>query len=37
VDLDLKEMVEEAEEVEEAITRGGKLNQVWLLISEGRG
>jgi hypothetical protein len=29
VDLDLKEMAEEAEEEEEAITRRGKLNQLW--------
>jgi hypothetical protein len=37
VDSDLKEMAEEAEEEEEAITRRGKLNQVWLLMAEGRG
>jgi hypothetical protein len=30
-------MAEEAEEEEEAITRGGKLNQVRLLMAEGRG
>jgi hypothetical protein len=30
-------MVEEAEEEEEAITRRGKLNQVRLLVAEGRG
>jgi hypothetical protein len=29
-------MVEEAEEEEEAITRRGKSNQVWLLMAEGR-
>jgi hypothetical protein len=37
VDLDSKEMAEEAEEEEEDITRRGKLNQVWLLMAEGRG
>jgi hypothetical protein len=36
VDLDSKEMAEEAEEEEEAITRRGKLNQVWLLMDDGR-
>jgi hypothetical protein len=36
VDSDSKEMAEEAEEEEEAITRRGKLNQVWLLMAEGR-
>jgi hypothetical protein len=30
-------MAEEAEEEEEAIARRGKLNQVWLLMDEGRG
>jgi hypothetical protein len=29
-------MVEEAEEEEEAITRRGELNQLWLLMAEGR-
>jgi hypothetical protein len=37
VDSDSKEMAEEAEEEEEAITRRGKFNQVWLLMAEGRG
>jgi hypothetical protein len=36
VDSDSKEMAEEAEEEEEAITGRGKLNQVWLLMAEGR-
>jgi hypothetical protein len=36
VDSDSKEMAEEAEEEEEAITRREKSNQVWLLMAEGR-
>jgi hypothetical protein len=37
VDSDSKEMTEEVEEEDEAITRGGKLYLVRLLMAEGRG
>jgi hypothetical protein len=37
VDSDSKEIAEEVEEEEEAITREGKLYQVRLLMAEGRG